>query len=234
MISNVVGRGMLASAFHKSKSNDCTFFCSGVSNSAEKNPIEFEREASLLKENLKHSKCLVYFSSILAPTEQNEYYEHKNRMEQLVKSLSNEYIILRLPQVAGNVLNNTILPSFIKKIYFEEYFEVYRNAPRSLIDVDDVVKVFDGIYGRNFINETINLCPGYVFQPIELARIIGELLGKRPNLTVVDKESIQLCENDAILSEHLGLLGDRNTYLARVVKKYTKIIVDRIECGMKS
>ena len=236
MISNVVGSGMLAKAFQNSESRGCIFFCSGVSNSTESNPDEFEREVALFKKNLQydHSNCLVYFSSVLAPTKKNKYYEHKNRMEQLVKTLSHEYLILRLPQVAGNVLNNTLLPSFIKKIYFEEKFEVYSNAPRSLIDVDDVVKIFDKIYKNNVRNKTINLCPGYAFQPVELTEIIGELLGKTPNIAIVEKDSIQLCEQDsAIIFDYQSLLGDLNTYLERVADKYTKSIVEKIECGTK-
>ena len=236
MISDVVGSGMLAKAFQKSDSRGCTFFCSGVSNSTETNPIEFEREAALLKKVLAFSKsnCLVYFSSILAPAKGNKYYEHKSNMEQLVKSQSNEYLILRLPQVAGNVLNNTLLPSFIKKIYFEEYFEVYSDAPRSLVDVDDVVKIFDKIYKDNIKNKTLNLCPGYFFQPVELTIIIGELLGKQPNMGIVKKESIQLCEPEPILSDYQYLLGDLDTYLKRVVNKYTKSIVEKLEFGINT
>ena len=235
MISNiVVGSGMLARAFQKSKSDGCTFFCSGVSNSTEINSAEFEREAALLKKSLQYSDCLVYFSSILATTKQNKYYEHKDRMEQLVKSLSDEYIIVRLPQVAGEVLNNTLLPSFIKKIYFEEKFEIYNNAPRSLIDVEDVVTLFDNIYRNNIRNQTINFCPGYEFQPIDLVRVIGDLLGKKPNINIVHKESIQLCEQSSLLSEYVESLGDLNTYLERVAKKYTERIVDMIERSIKT
>lgn len=231
MAPKIVGRGMIARAFAQSRSDKCLFFCSGVSKSTEKNPEQFEKETRLLNESMDKDgdSCFVYFSSVLAPSESNEYYAHKKRMENLVISNSKTYLIIRLPQVAGSVANDTLLPNFIKKIYLGQNIEVYKNAPRSIIDIDDVVAIFDLVYGSGKRNEIINICPEYSFQPQELVNLISCLLKRQSSCSVLEKTSIQHCESSPIVKKYGYIFGDLNTYLQRVVEKYTPGIIDVLE-----
>lgn len=210
------------------------FFCSGVSNSSEVRSSEFNREKKLLIEILtkKKDECIVYFSSILAPSESNDYYKHKFEMEQYIAQNSNEYLILRLPQVAGATNNQTLLPFFIKNIYEEKTLTVYKECTRSLIDVDDVVKGFDALYSESVVNKIIDFCPDYTFHPLELAEIIANYLGKNLKVNLVDSKSIQTCSpSQEVLKQ--SLFGTKNSYLTKIVKKYSKSILALTESESK-
>lgn len=230
MKSEIIGRGMFAKAFKNSKSDNCIFFCSGVSKSTEKELKEFEREKSLLSRTIENAdnKCIVYFSSILAADESNDYYSHKKKMEDLVASKSNRYLIMRLPQVAGSVTNETLLPNFVKNIYLGNQFDIYNDAPRTIIDIDDVVLLFDLLYGDGKINQTIIQCPSYTFQPIELVRIISEKLMVEASYRIVERKSTQHCEPCQTAKKYQYIYGDVNTYLERVVNKYLNDIVRKL------
>jgi len=61
----IIGSGILANAVKLYDKEDVVFFASGVSNSLEKAPAEFEREISLLKSVISQNpdKKLIYFST---------------------------------------------------------------------------------------------------------------------------------------------------------------------------
>lgn len=232
MTSKIIGKGLLAKAFRSTKSDRCLFFCSGISNSNEVSDEAFKREESLLKENLELNtdKCLVYFSSILAPLEGNLYFQHKMRMEKLISVYSSNYLIFRLPQVAGEVLNTTLLATFTKNIYEGKLFTVHKNAERTIIDVDDIVKIFDIIYESKQKNKIINLCPNYTFKPENLINLISIFLQKEANFNVVDTGVKQYCPIDEgdIGRLILKYFHAHDNYLEKVVHKYVPKIVDII------
>ena len=58
-------------------SNQCLFFCSGVSNSKERSKNEFDREIQTFKDHLDTNYCVIYISSIQSPEINNPYFEHK-------------------------------------------------------------------------------------------------------------------------------------------------------------
>ena len=62
----VLGNGLLANAFSAFKDDKDVFvFASGVSNSKENNPLEFEKEFQLLKDKIRENTGvkLIYFST---------------------------------------------------------------------------------------------------------------------------------------------------------------------------
>ena len=81
MTNKIIGNGMLAKAFQNSSSNQCLFFCSGVSNSKERSKNEFDREIQTFKDHLDTNYCVIYISSIQSPEINNPYFEHKIYME---------------------------------------------------------------------------------------------------------------------------------------------------------
>lgn len=232
MKSKIIGKGLLAKAFKNAKSDKCLFFCSGVSNSNEVFDEAFKREESLLIENLvlNTDKCFVYFSSILAPLEGNLYFKHKMRMEKLISIYSSNYLIFRLPQVAGEVLNTTLLPTFTKNIYKGENFLVYKNAERTIIDVDDIVEFFDVIYSLKLRNKIINLCPNYTFKPETLISLISTFLQKEAYYNLIDGGVKQDCliSEDEVGKLILDYFNIYDNYLEKVVYKYVPKIVNII------
>lgn len=229
MDSKVIGNGLLAKAFSKSKASNCLFFCSGVSNSLEKCENLFHREENLLRKSIleNKSKCIVYFSSVLASEINNGYFNHKINMENVVTELSSSYLILRLPQVAGAVLNTTLLPTLTKNIYLGDYFKVYKNASRTIVDIDDIVEVFEILQSESIRNTKVNVCPNYSFNPEYLVQLISHTLDISANYDLVDLGSEQLCIPNNNYSGKIisDFFYKKNNYLEAVVKKYVPQII---------
>lgn len=233
MAIEIIGNGLLAKSFKHTKSDNCLFFCSGVSKSNEINIQEFKREEVLLKKYLEmnHNKCFVYFSSILAPLQQNSYFEHKMKMEKIIVESSSNYWILRLPQVAGPVLNTTLLSTFVKNIYEGNEFILYKNAERTFIDIDHVVEFFDIVYSLPMRNKIINLLPEYTFKLEELVNLIEIYLNKKAVFIPVNKGSKQECSVDSNIESLItsDFFKKYPNYLENVIKKYVPEIVRLIE-----
>jgi len=232
MQNNIIGNGLLAKAFNNTIINNGLVFCSGVSNSQETQSKAFIREESLIKKTLNthEDKCFIYFSSVAAPTFNNLYFEHKMKMEHLITVSSSNYLIFRLPQVAGKTLNTTLLPTIVRNIYLQKKFTVYKNATRTIVDIEDVIKLVKIITEKSIRNKTINICPGYSFQPEYLVRLVSKQLQIEPSYEVVNQGDEQLCTlkdsfEDKVVSDFFSKEID---YLENVVKKYTPEIVKLI------
>lgn len=233
MDNRIIGNGLLANVFKMSESKDCIFFCSGVSNSAEVNANAFEREKRLLIETLKTQgeSCFVYFSSIQSPSKSNPYYQHKFDIEKYIIKHSKKYLILRLPQVAGTTINNTLFPFFISSIHNNRELKIHKNSKRSVIDVEDVLNGFDILHRKKIKNHVLNFCPNFSFKPEEIATAIACYLGVKLRCKYIEGGTEQSC----VSSEHvekLNLFTDKDTYLKDLVRKYTdKIISQEIISG---
>lgn len=92
----IIGNGDLASVL--TDREDIIFFASGVSNSKEERPIEFEREMKLLLQQPRN-KHLVYFSSLSIYYAKTEYARHKRIMEKTIRNHWESFTIIRL----GNI-----------------------------------------------------------------------------------------------------------------------------------
>ena len=161
----IIGKGLIAETisnyFDKINLNHENYliFASGVSNSKENRDSEFQREIDLFNNTiLEHkNKIIVYFSSCALVNKKFldiPYYEHKYNMENLIKG-TNNFIILRLPQVIGNSNNeNTILNFFIKKIRNNEKLNIQKNTYRYFVDINDV-SIFLGFLLKHEIKNII-------------------------------------------------------------------------------
>lgn len=192
----VIGNGMVAAAFNKFLHNDkVCIFASGVSNSLSKDISQFERERSLIRQvNENHrDSLLIYFSScaLVSPEYLNiPYYAHKLNMETYVKNNFNRYIILRLPQVFGNITINkpTLIDYLYTKILREEEIRLFNNAKRYVIDIIDVVDFVTHIILSKKINQTIDLANPYHYKIDDIVSIIEKLVSKQAIVCKVDKE----------------------------------------------
>lgn len=112
----IYGNGLLARGFKNIDKfhPNVVFLCSGVAGSMVVGREACEREYSLVKSIINTDKHFVYTSSFV--TKQNAYFEHKLRMEELVKSNPN-HTIVRI----GNLVHNEqspwqFFPSIVNQI----------------------------------------------------------------------------------------------------------------------
>ena len=226
----MIGSGLLARAFapnYANQDNVC-IYAAGVSNSACRDPHEFEREHTRLSEALRQHadvKTFVYFGtcSVADPEAQaTPYVQHKLAMEALVRSHP-QHLILRLPQVAGHTPNpHTLLNHLYARISRSESFTLWQNARRNIIDVDDVAAV-----ARYFIDTsdarklTLNIANEISYPLPEIVAALERVTGKRAIFDTEPRGSGYSIDIAAIRPA-LGVAGVKfgPNYLDRVLDKY--------------
>jgi len=226
----IVGSGLLANAFSAkfSESIDICIYASGVSNSGCKDRNQFLREKRMLSGYLDQwasAQVFVYFStcSIEYSSFSNlDYIRHKIEMESLVAQHPS-FVIARLPNVVGVSTNpHTILNDFYTKIISGEKIAIWKNATRSLIDVDDVAaivaKIIEKPYLRNLI---INIANPHSISIADIVKKMECILHKSAVVEELDqgmKCDIDLSLIMPILAE-LDITFDTQ-YSERVLIKY--------------
>jgi len=223
----IVGNGLIAKAFHEDYANrdDVLIFASGVSNSSNTDPKEFFREKALLESFLSEQKKIIYFStySIADPSlADSSYILHKLEMEGLVKA-ANDYLIFRLPQVAGKTDNpNTLLNFLCHKIKNQEPLEVFSNATRNIIDVDDIQKIASYIIDKNLMkNNILNICSPQKSFVLDIVKIFEDILHKKANYKLINKgENFDIdVKFSTEIAKKLNILFHTD-YLRDVISKY--------------
>lgn len=118
----VVGKGDLASVLPDR--DDLLFFASGVSNSQETRPSEYQRELDLLLEQDREAH-IVYFGSLAVFYAHTLYTQHKLFMERVVKEEFKKNTIMRLGNITfGN--NPHTLINYLKAHPDAEIRDEYR------------------------------------------------------------------------------------------------------------
>jgi nucleoside-diphosphate-sugar epimerase len=192
----IIGRGLIAAAFeNETLPHGVLIFASGVSNSKETDPLQFRREMDLLSETIRNNpdKKLVYFStaSVLDVQLADEpYVRHKLQCEELIRNLCAKHLILRVTNVVGNSGNpNTVFKFFVDRIRGEEVFELWRNACRNLVDVEDVVRISLALLAKNNAAETFLLANPVNHAVPELLATLEQKLGKNAVFISTEKGS---------------------------------------------
>lgn len=205
----VIGDGMIASAFIRSGAENwpCVIFASGVSNSLETDPAEYIKEEKLLLSKKESHLKLVYFStvSLYDPSmARNPYILHKKRMEYLIENNFNSFLIIRLPIVVGKSTNPHTLINFLyNSIISGEKFQVYQNASRYLLDLDDVVKLTKLLIDKSKANLNVSLVFDDRTSVIEIVKILTRISGKKGSYSLVPKGSDYKIDN-SIAKEIIG------------------------------
>lgn len=225
----IIGNGLVAKAFAPrwAESTDVVIIAAGVSNSAERDPVEFAREQRLIDSVLdegSHAQ-VVYFGSCAVgnPHDPSSHYlSHKASMESLVLS-DPRGLVLRLPQVVGAGGNPHTLTNFLhSRIESGLPFDVWALAERNLIDIDDVASIgghiienradFESMVPVAAINSKTML---YIVQEME------RVLGKSANYRALEKGvpfpiDTEQCQRAAArLDIQLG-----EGYVPRLLQKY--------------
>lgn len=224
------GNGLLGQAFKKYQDNlDVIIYAKGVSNSQCKDNKEFERDYDELLSTLENNqnKKIIYFSScsILDTTLlSTPYVQHKINIENLIKKIHKNYLIIRLPQIAGYTNNtNTILNYIHNNIINNNKFVLWKNAKRNIIDVKDIVTIVDQIIIANFYNTTINVANKYSHSMLDIVGVFEKLLNKKAIFDVdtrISEYNIDITDIETILLKTNILFN--NDYLYETLKKYYK------------
>jgi len=227
----IIGSGFIANSFAHLYKHDASvcIFASGTSNSLNTNSDDFKREYHLIEKILNNeiSKSkLVYFSSCSVlnqnVSEITPYIHHKINMEKLV-STHPKHLIIRLPSVAGRSVNpNTLLNFIYSKIKSRETFDLWINAYRNIIGIDDVVGLSEKIIGSDtFLNTTINIANPNNYKMVEIVKEMEELLGQLSIHKKINKGSAYKIDVDPIKPFMDSLKNDYgNHYLSSTLLKY--------------
>lgn len=220
---------MLATGFRSFETNDrYLVFAAGVSNSQNINEDEFKREAELLKRSIIENpgKIPVYFStySILDPSQKDSVYvQHKHAMEGLITSLSPEYFLLRVTNVAGYSHNtNTVLNYFFNKIQKQIPFELWTSACRNIIDLDDLVLITTELLkNKTTPSQPINIGAPVTYRVSEIVQAIEKFLDRKAMYKPVNKGSC-IDPDLSLISEILERCPSNfyDHYLESLLKKY--------------
>ena len=192
----IIGSGMLARAFSDFAEADKTLcvYAYGVSDSRCSDSLAFSRETEALTHALdRHPDAIfIYFGtcSVDDPEmKETPYVSHKLRMEALVQMSARSRLIIRLPQVVGVTRNQATLLSFLAHhIRSSSPFDLWLNARRNIIDVDDVVSIVKTmIKDRDILNETVNVANTVSYTMPAIVASMEKVLGLKALFRAVSR-----------------------------------------------
>jgi hypothetical protein len=223
----IVGKGLIATGFECSKEDYSNYiiFASGVSNSKETSDKEYNREKDLIIKTITENKDLkiIYFSSILVENTKNKYFENKLKIEEIIKTNSNNYIIFRTPQIVGNNGNPKNLVNYIKNcILNETEITINTRVERSLLDIEDLVEIVN--FCKNKVTcETLKISGIEKIKVFTLCEIISKFVNKDSKLIVDDNIDYDNWseENSKLIDDAIKNIKSIG-YNYNVLKKYIK------------
>ena len=226
----IIGSGLLARAFSPQFANSVTscVYAAGVSNSRCSDQREFDREHDRLVKAMaqyKSADLFLYFGTCSAnsPLESTSpYVRHKIKMEKIVTEHP-QYLILRFPQTAGRTENPHTLLNFIySRIARSERFQVWKNARRNIIDVDDIVRITVGLALEEGVRrECINVANFSDNAMVEIVELMAKVVGKNAIYDCVGKGDAYPIDTRRIreVSPRCGVVFGPK-YLELVLRKY--------------
>jgi nucleoside-diphosphate-sugar epimerase len=229
----IIGSGFIANSFKPlyDKDGAVTIFASGTSNSMNTNAKNFERECESINEqlnNVNFNSKFIYFSTCSVLNENQSgmtpYIKHKMHMEKVV-SMFPKYLVIRLPNVAGISSNpNTLLNFLGSKIKRQEIFDLWLDAYRNIIDIDDVIKLSQQVIESSlFENTSINIANPNNYQITEIVKEMEAIIGKSAIYKDIKKGSKYEIDIQPIRSLITSLKIDFGpNYLASTLLKYYK------------
>lgn len=129
----IIGNGTIASVLPERP--DLLFFASGVSNSAEIDEAQYQREVDLLLSQDKY-KHLVYFSTLSLFYNSTRYTQHKKFMEELIKRNFKKWTIMRLGSPTWGNNPNHLIAFFRNKIKNNEPYQIW-DTERYVLEKDE-------------------------------------------------------------------------------------------------
>jgi len=223
----IIGKGLIASLFTDCDREDTAFFASGVSNSLETRPEEFNREENLIRQTITENadKVFIYFSTCSiydSSKTESSYVLHKLKMEQIIKNLSVNFLILRVSNAVGKGGNPNLLMNYIvNAVKNDETINVHTRATRNLIDTEDIKNITFELIDNKSLNRIINLAYITNYSIIEILDIVERVFDKKVNINLIKSGSgyditIPDIEN-YFVRKHLN---NKEIYLENILRKY--------------
>lgn len=225
----VVGNGMIANTFKSYRDdNDVIIFASGVSNSKDTNAENYRREFELLKEIISQHplKTLVYFSTCSVEDKDlasSPYVIHKKAIEDFIRENAESFYLFRVSNLAG-VSNNpyTLLNYFIFNILREQPLNVWQNAYRNIIGVEDMYSIANYFLQlKESSNKTINIANTENYSVPYILKQIESHLNKKGVYNTIEKGDDYVIDTSSIKpiiqKLHIEFNDD---YLPSLLKKY--------------
>ena len=221
---SIIGSGFIATRFKKKVKNykryNVAIYASGISNSLEKNKNNLKKEINKIREFLKsNTKQIIYIStySVLDKSRKNRpYVKNKIKIENIIQKSAKSYLIIRLPEIIGKNKNpNTLTNFFFKKIYNNDFFFLFENTKRNILDVDDAVNKSTKLIKKYYKKQkTVNLLNKTFYEPEEIVKTFEKILQKK---ALYKKK--KLSKNSFNLRNSYFINSNKN-YLIKVLKKY--------------
>jgi nucleoside-diphosphate-sugar epimerase len=230
----IIGDGIIARKFGSySKRKDVLIFDCGVSNSKEVRPELFEEESELLHQaidRVSDYELLVYFSTCSVyniDEQQSMYVKHKLEMERAIESKVPKYLIFRKSQIVGNNHSDTsIINYFIDAIVNDREINLWRNAYRNLIDIDDIFTISDYLIANSiFENKIINLANPYNMSVFEILETIELFFDKKAKYVSCNKGtnySIDISDIEPYFTK-IGVKFGKREYLLSLLNKHFSV-----------
>lgn len=224
----IIGNGLIANAFRKSIFNrEVIVFASGPSDSKNTAQNEFEREFNLLQNTIEKSKdkLLIYFStaSVLDSSLKNsDYCQHKLKIEKHIEEHAQHYLIARVSNVVGAGGNSkTIFNFFKEKIIHNEQFDLWRNAERNLIDINDLTRIIEYLVNNNYQNQIILTINPISISVLELVKMMEHKLRMDAKFNLIDAGEKLNFDTSAVINEFNCFNIDfANSYYEKLLDKY--------------
>lgn len=224
----IIGNGQLAQAFKDNELVNTCIFASGVSNSSCSDTKEFERELKLLAGTLEKmgDKKFVYFSSCALSAKEypkNDYYKHKLKMEEYIKTHSSNYYIFRIPQLFGALKHHNTLINFLyESILNDTPIKLYDEAYRYVIEIEDVRLLVELYLMHSDSCITVDLANPHRYKVIDIVNIFEKLLHKKADYELVHKSDgyiLDVSDMISFASEHALDIDFSEDYLYKKLKE---------------
>lgn len=224
----IIGSGLIARAFAPlfAGSEENCIYAAGVSNSNCSDQREFDREQNRLMaamEQYRLADLFLYFGTCSANgPHASPYVQHKIKMEKIVAEHP-RYLILRLPQTAGKTENpHTLLNYVFARIIRSERFQIWENARRNIIDIDDVVQIAVGLALEEGVRrECVNVA-NFSDAPMgDVVALMAKVVGKTAIFDSVEKGDAYPIDTQRIhrIAQRCGVVFG-SEYLERIIRKY--------------
>jgi len=227
----IIGDGIIAKRFDSySNSRDVLIFDCGLLNSKEVRPEVFAEKTEMLHQAIERtadSGLFVYFSTCSVydiDEQQSMYVKHKLEMEKVIETKVSNYLIFRKSQIVGrNSCNTSIINYFIDAIVNDREFNLWKNAGRNLIDIDDIYAIADYlITNRTFMNKSINLANPYNMSVFDILKTVELFFDKKAKYVSYNKGTdyaIDISDVEPYLTK-IGVKFGKKEYLLSLLRKY--------------
>ena len=150
----------------------------------------------------------------------NAYTNHKLNIESMIQKLSENYTIVRLPQVLGVNNQHQLMRFLYSAIKENKTFDLF-NIERNVIDIEDVKLITSYIIKHDlFQNRIKNIAHPKNIKVFDLVAILEKILGIKSNYTVINKiGSLDICIDEIkFIIDELDLF--KGNYIEERVLKY--------------